>query len=996
MFHFDMSFVISLCLLFALPFCNGISTMAIDLGTDVTKVAVVRPGVPMEIVLDGASKRTICTLVLLKEGNRLFGNGAVASATRDPTIVFAELPSIVGKTLDHPTVIEYQKRYPYHNLTFSYESRQLAFVVNGKEFTVETLLAMFLEYVKKTAEAFAESQMKTAVITVPSYFTQAERRAMLRSAGLANIEVIQLIDDNVAVALDYIRPRIKLAQEKPIYLFFDVGATATTATLVSYQMAQVKGEPSGEHPHVYVLGAASDTTLGTNAFIDRLQAHLIHRFRTMHNIEADISRNARAVAKFRREAIRVFKILSANKEIQASVEEVYNGLDLQVKVSRLELEAMCADLVARVPLIIQAALHAAATSPAATASTLSDIREVIVFGGGSRIPIIQSAILSATKMQTLGKNVNSDEAAAMGAIYQAASNTRGFLVKKIVLRGSTRYPLAVTLPRIPSDNDTDSSEGELITRVLFPASNPFPQKRTIKFPRPQKDISFQVHYSEAPENLSRYLNRAEAVMNVSILDVKAVIEKFEESGHLAQAVKTHLELDASGILQLSEVNLIMTHEEQQNKSNGTTSTLKKFADGISNLFGSGERKASEDKAKPPDALEQTRGDNETQPLMRNDSDATAANATATAPQTKTLIHPLSFQVQILDLVSPPVESVGASMAILREYDAADNERDLLNAAKNDLERTIFTTLSDIEISFDNHATEAELEALSATVDETSRWYDEEGHYAPRSVVEEHLAKLREVVDPYKRRVRAFAELPAAMTKLEELLTSKAQAIGIVMRANSALKTVTASEFVQALNETLEKEEEEKKVGLPIYTQEEVDALRKLIAETQTWLMEMRTLLANCDRRADPPVRLVTVTERTAALDAKLDYFGHKGEIWFTTYKRLFDIKKFALAEAARKAEIAGNATAENATVVEAPQVEEEQSATEESETIPEPKTTTPRSDLAHTHIFHFVHLRSPLPFPSKVGCFPFILLAPSWLSCCHCHLFTRLVHAVFV
>lgn len=99
------------------------------------------------------------------------------------------------------------------------------------------------------------------------------------------------------------------------------------------------------------------------------------------------------------------------------------------------------------------------------------------------------------------------------------------------------------------------------------------------------------------------------------------------------------------------------------------------------------------------------------------------------------------------------------------------------------------------------------------------------------VVEEHLTKLREVVDPYKRRVQAFAELPAALAKLEELLTSKAQAIGIVMHANSAQETVTASEFVQALNETLEKEEE-KKVGLPIYTYEEVEALRKLVTETQ--------------------------------------------------------------------------------------------------------------------------------------------------------------------
>ncbi|KAL5961073.1 Hypoxia up-regulated protein 1, partial [Taenia solium] len=946
MLNFDMSFCIFLCLLFVLPFCNGISTMAIDLGTDLTKVAIVRPGVPMEIVLDSASKRTIQTLVLLKEGNRLFGNGAVASATRDPTVVFAELPSIIGKTMGHPTVIEYQKRYPYHNLTFSSESRQLAFVINGKEFTVETLLAMFLEYVRKTAEAFAgeaiplhflprfssvvntvclfslsESQMKTAVIIVPSYFTQAERRAVLRSANLANIEVIQLMDDNVAVALDYIRPRVKLAEEKPVYLFFDVGATATTATLVSYQMVQVKGEPSGEHPHVFVLGAASDTTLGTNAFIDRLQAHLISRFKAMHNLDADISKNARAVAKFRQEASRVFKILSANKEIQASVEEVYNGLDLRIKVSRLELEAMCADLVARVPLILQAAMDAAATSPASVASTLSDIREVIIFGGGSRIPTIQLAILSATKMETLGKNVNSDEAAAMGAIYQAASNTRGFLVKKIVLRGSNRYPLAVTLPRISADNGTNSVEGELVTRLLFPASNPFPHKRNIKFPRPQKDIFFQVHYGEVPENLSRYLNGAEAVMNVSILGVKEVIEKFEANGYSPQAVKTHLELDASGILQLSEVNLIMTHEGLENKSDGTTSTLKKFADGISNLFGSGEGKASEDKAQLSNALEQTKGDNET------------------------LTHPLPFQVQILDLVSPPVESVGASMAILREYDAADNERDLLNEAKNNLERTIFITLSDIEVAFDNHTTESELEELSATINEISQWYDEEGHYAPRSVVEEHLTRLREVVDPYKRRVQAFAELPAALTKLEELLTSKAQAINIVMHANSAHETVTASEFVQALNETLGKEEEEMKVGLPIYTHEEVEALKKLIAETQTWLIETRALLVNCDPRADPPVHLVTVTERTAALNAKLDYFGHKGETWFTSYKRLFELKKVLLIEAARKAEAASNATAENATVVEAPQVEGDHPPPEESETVPKPETTTPRSDL---------------------------------------------------
>lgn len=71
---------------------------------------------------------------------------------------------------------------------------------------------------------------------------------------------------------------------------------------------------------------------------------------------------------------------------------------------------------------------------------------------------------------------------------------------------------------------------------------------------------------------------------------------------------------------------------------------------------------------------------------------------------------------------------------------------------------------------------------------------------------------------------------------------------------------------------------------------------------------MKTALATCDNQADPPVHLVTVTERTAALVAKLEYFGHKGETWFTTYKRLFDIKKVLLDEAAKKAQAEANAS----------------------------------------------------------------------------------------
>ncbi|KAM3173465.1 hypothetical protein ACTXT7_012448 [Hymenolepis weldensis] len=928
--------------------------MSIDLGTDFTKVAVVRPGLPMEIALDSTSKRTIPTVLVLKEGNRLFGNGAM---TKDPKVVFSELPSIIGKTLDHPTVKAYLKRYPYHNLVFSSEYNQLAFIVNGKEYTVETLLAMFLKYVRRTAETFANSEMKTAVITVPTFFSQSERRAILRAANLADIDVIQLLSNNLAVALDFIHNRVKLINDKPVYAFFDVGATGTTATIVSYESAKANGETTGEHPHVFIRGTASDTTLGTNVFIDRLVAHLIKKFREAHKIDGNI-KNARTLAKFRMEASRVFKVLSANKEIFAVAEEIYDGLDLRVKVSRDDLEEMCKDLIDRMPSILQSAIEVAKNF---LVNVGSDLRDLIGFGGGTRIPAVQAAILSLTNKTTVAKSVNSDEAAAMGAIYQAAANTRGFLVKRIVLRDMTRYPIAITFPRI--NTSADSTKEELVTKTLFPANNLFPQKRTIKFPRLEKDIAFHVHYGETPADHSSYLQGGSTILKVNISGVNEAIENFQKSGNEPQAVKVHLELDASGILQTSEVNLIMAHEEIGK------STIGRLTDGISSLFGSGDQKETKQEDTEQKTTEtpspttdqpssydtkQYEGSSTTQSTEPTETTIT----TPVPPLQKTMVHPLTFHVEILDSVNPPSESVGASMKILYEFDAADKERDLLYEARNELERTIYSTRRDIEKDFIDHTTKEEIDNLNTITKEISLWYDDESHYAPRSAIEEHLGRLREIVDPIRSRIKAFAELPQALTALKEILTSTAEPIKLVMEVNSASNTLTASEYILTLNDSLTEEEENRKTGLPIYSLEDVENMKKIIAATKTFLKETKDTLDKCDKRADPPVRLVTVTEKAAALTAKLEYYGHKGEIWFTTYKRLFLIKKEALAMAAKAANTTINATEANETLFELPteadeefadaadvkdQVTEESSVTEEPTENLKSETSTPRS-----------------------------------------------------
>uniref|UniRef100_A0A0R3T6W6 Hypoxia up-regulated protein 1 n=1 Tax=Rodentolepis nana TaxID=102285 RepID=A0A0R3T6W6_RODNA len=457
-------------------------------------------------------------------------------------------------------------------------------------------------------------------------------------------------------------------------------------------------------------------------------------------------------------------------------------------------------------------------------------------------------------------------------------------------------------------------------------------------------------------------------LRVNVSGVNDAIENFRQAVDGPHSVKVHLELDANGLLQTSEVNLIIVHEEDEK------SRIEKLTDGISNLFGSGDQKETKEDTEqkttetlPPTTDQSESPDTITSPISivslqkqseesstTQSPEPTESTTTASPPllQKKTMIHPLIFNTEILDPVNPPTESIGASMAILHEFEAADKERSLLLEARNQLERTIYDTRRDIEEEFAEYTTREEIDNLSTITKTTFLWFDDEGHFAPRSAIEEHLDKLREAIDPIKRRIKAFTELPQALTALKELLTRTAEPLQVVMELNSASNTSTASEYIMTLNDSLTTEEENRKTGLPIYSLGDVESMKKIIDETKTFLKETNVALNNCDKRADPPVRLSAVTEKAAALSAKLDYYGHKGEIWFATYKRLFVIKKEALANAAKMANATINATEVNETLSDPlkEEVEEAEDAepsvtTEEPTETPKPETSTPRSEL---------------------------------------------------
>lgn len=177
-------------------------------------------------------------------------------------------------------------------------------------------------------------QITECVIVVPGFFGQAERRALLTAASLANVKVLQLINDYTAVALNYgIFRRNEINETAQYYMFYDMGASKTTATVVSYQT--VKDKATREtNPVISILGVGYDRTLGGLEMQLRLRDYLANEFNAMKKTPTDVFTSPRALAKLFKEAGRVKNVLSANANHYAQIEGLLDDKDFKFQVTR--------------------------------------------------------------------------------------------------------------------------------------------------------------------------------------------------------------------------------------------------------------------------------------------------------------------------------------------------------------------------------------------------------------------------------------------------------------------------------------------------------------------------------------------------------------------------------------------------------------------------------------------------------------------------------------
>merc|ERR1711872_944109 len=288
----------------------------------------------------------------------------------------------------------------------------------------EELLGMIFAHAKTQAETFTEQAVKDVVITTPVFFNQAERLALVAAAQLGGLTVLQLMNAPMAVALNYGMFRRKEINGTVKHLMlYDMGAQTTSATIVGFQVVKTKEKGFSEtHPQAQVLGVGYDRSLGGSEITFRVREYLADEFDAMKKTNTKVRSVPRAMGKLLKEAERVKLVLSANSECFAQIENVMEDIDFRVSMTRDKLHELMADQWERVVKPVKMALDTAAMS-------MEAIDQVILVGGGSRVPKVQE-LLTQYVGRELGKNLNTDESAAMGAVYKAADLSSGFKVKK--------------------------------------------------------------------------------------------------------------------------------------------------------------------------------------------------------------------------------------------------------------------------------------------------------------------------------------------------------------------------------------------------------------------------------------------------------------------------------------------------------------------------------------------------------------------------------------
>ena len=376
--------------------------IGIDLGTTNSCVAIME-GKDPRIVENSEGERTTPSVVgYTDEDEILVGQAAKRQAVTNPKNTLAAVKRLIGRKFNDKIVQRDIKMVPYEIVAA--ENGDAWVAVKGKQMAPPQISAQVLAKMKKTAEDYLGEEVKEAVITVPAYFNDSQRQATKDAGKIAGLDVKRIINEPTAAALAY---GVDKASGDSTLAVYDLGGGTFDISII--EIADVDGEKQFE-----VLSTNGDTFLGGEDFDLRLIDYLADEFKKEHGM--DLHNDPLALQRLKEAAEKAKIELSSSGQTEVNLPyitaDATGPKHLVIKVTQAKLESLVEDLVERTLGPVRTALKDADVG-------VSDINDIILVGGQIRMPLVQKKVKEFFGKEPR-KDVNPDEAVAMGAAIQAA------------------------------------------------------------------------------------------------------------------------------------------------------------------------------------------------------------------------------------------------------------------------------------------------------------------------------------------------------------------------------------------------------------------------------------------------------------------------------------------------------------------------------------------------------------------------------------------------
>ena len=712
------------------------SVVGFDFGNQTCKIGVARRR-GIDVLQNEVGHRSTPTQVGYSGKQRLIGNEASAQQMSNSKNTIQNIKCILGHHYTDNDM-KYELNVTSNKLINSNDNILIEVDYNDEclQLTPQQITATVFSKLKKIASDGLDGiNISDCVIGCPVWWTQAQRQALLDSANIAGLNVLRLMNETTAIALNWGILKPLPADSKQYVMFIDMGHSNTNVAVVSYTEGKL-----------HVLGNASDRQLGGRYFDDILVSHFADYCKSKYKLDAYT--NNKAMAKLRKECERIKLMLSSNNKVPFNIEYFMNDTDVKGMIDRSEFESVVQNTILhRISSVLDQALKNSGI-------TKSQLNAVEIVGGSVRIPIVQNEI-AQWYGQPLSKTCDTEESIARGLSLMCAMLSPVFKVKDFDTTDIFQYPIDIEWGTAPSHNDKLSVEDHTL---LFPVNSNIPSVKLISFNDRTESFQLQAKYADSsllPHGTNDILGRfIVSGMPSRQTDVKP------------PKIKVRVKLDANGLIGVTGAEMLEeivdnTPAPVPTPSPAPVATPAAAAASPEIDMKDNESNTSDNKSAEPSPTDKM----DTEP-------ASTTPAPTAAEPAKPKIKVKKTQLPVTSHLFTALTQSDIQKYFEVEIQMQSQDKLIIetNEARNALEGYILDMKTRIYNDLQTYCTESERTQLESTLNKQEEWlYSDEAETAQKSSYKSHLDECRKLGDIIIQRKYEYDFRPENIDKLQSLI-----------------------------------------------------------------------------------------------------------------------------------------------------------------------------------------------------------------------------------